>query len=892
MANGNGIRIGADARYHCGEEERRAALRRVIEDGQAVNGIDFLEVADQQAIGTPGEPWRQRILLVQCFAEAPAEIGLRQVRILGGVRITPVRAVWLRRLDDLREEPIIEVNGEDVDQGTLFPGTAGWLGDLRDAHPEPERVLVFGTDSNGDYSTYRLELVNHALKTPTPLAGFDPRLAGVDFSFKVECESDFDCKSEDECPPPSFDEPAIDYLAKDYQSFRRLMLDRLAATVPDWRERHPADLGVMLVEMLAYVGDHLSYFQDAAATEAYLGTARRRISVRRHARLVDYFIDEGAAARAWVVFEAGALADGQVLPGAEGTAAGAVPGTRLLSRLPGRPAVLDPAAFGSDALKKARRSGAAIFETAHDLTLFSELNELSFHTWSDRDCCLPQGATAATLRNPRDAAPEDLPLVVGDLLLFEEIVGPRTGAHADADPAHRHVVRVSDLEHGHDPVEDVAIVEIRWRDADALPFPLCLSATLDDGTELDEVAVARGNVVLADHGESLPGEKLGEVPLGDATFEPLLLEGPLTHAVPLPEGWVLPRQGAGALEPDEVEPAADLVNPPTVGKGGRPTAEPAIWLAGGARTWWPRRDLLSSGPFAEDFVAEIEGEGALAGRARLRFGDDAQGLRPAAGTEMTAHYRVSNGPAGNVGAGALAHAVTDVPGILGVRSPLAAWGGRRPESLEDVRQYAPQAFRVQQRAVTEDDYARVAERHPEVQKAAATFRWTGSWTTVFVTVDRRGGRPVDAVFEAQLLDFLNCYRMAGYDLEVDGPRFVPLDLALEVCVEPGYEKTAVARELYRVLGRRPLPDGRQGLFHPDAWTFAQPVYLSPIYAAVAAVDGVASAVVTRLQRWGALAADEIEEGILPIERLEIARLDNDPSRPENGHLEITLGGGR
>ena len=70
--------------------------------------------------------------------------------------------------------------------------------------------------------------------------------------------------------------------------------------MPDWRERHVPDLGIALVELLAYVGDHLSYYQDAVATEAYLDTARQRISVRRHARLVDYPMHEGCNARAWV----------------------------------------------------------------------------------------------------------------------------------------------------------------------------------------------------------------------------------------------------------------------------------------------------------------------------------------------------------------------------------------------------------------------------------------------------------------------------------------------------------------------------------------------------------------------------------------------------------------
>ena len=92
----------------------------------------------------------------------------------------------------------------------------------------------------------------------------------------------------------------INYLAKDYASFRQLILDRLALVMPDWKERHVPDIGIALVEVLAYVGDHLSYYQDAVATEAYLDTARKRISVRRHARLVDYPMHEGCNARAWV----------------------------------------------------------------------------------------------------------------------------------------------------------------------------------------------------------------------------------------------------------------------------------------------------------------------------------------------------------------------------------------------------------------------------------------------------------------------------------------------------------------------------------------------------------------------------------------------------------------
>ena len=105
-------------------------------------------------------------------------------------------------------------------------------------------------------------------------------------------------------PEPQATKPEINYLAKDYASFRQLILDRLALNMPRWQETHVPDLGIALVELLAYVGDYLSYYQDAVATEAYLNTARQRITVRRHVRLVDYAMHEGCNARAFVTIAA------------------------------------------------------------------------------------------------------------------------------------------------------------------------------------------------------------------------------------------------------------------------------------------------------------------------------------------------------------------------------------------------------------------------------------------------------------------------------------------------------------------------------------------------------------------------------------------------------------
>ena len=89
-----------------------------------------------------------------------------------------------------------------------------------------------------------------------------------------------------------------------------------------------------------------------------------------------------------------------------------------------------------------------------------------------------------------------------------------------------------------------------------------------------------------------------------------------------------------------------------------------------------------------------------------------------------------------------------------------------------------------------------------------------------------------------------------------------------------------------------LPDGRLGFFHPDNLTFGEGIYLSKLVAAAQAVEGVESVEADKLERLFEGRNDEIENGILPLAPLEIARLDNDPSFPENGVLTLDVRGGR
>jgi hypothetical protein len=134
--------------------------------------------------------------------------------------------------------------------------------------------------------------------------------------------------------------------------------------------------------------------------------------------------------------------------------------------------------------------------------------------------------------------------------------------------------------------------------------------------------------------------------------------------------------------------------------------------------------------------------------------------------------------------------------------------------------------------------------------------------------------------------------MAGYDLEINTPRFVPLDVALHICVLADHFRADVVHAVARILSSDVLPDGRLGLFHPDNFSFGEAVYLSRIVAAAQAVEGVEAVRPLRFQRLVQPNPTSLDDGVIPIGGLEIAQLANDPNFRERGRLTLSAGGGK
>ena len=462
-------------------DDRRAKVRE-----HHLGGVDGVEVREGG-----------RRLLVFFFARAPHHIRPHNIRIDAPVGARAVRAVDVRRAAE-----------ED---------------------PELEDHLVVELDHRGSIGPYRLRLVEIApdgLPGTRTLRGIDPGYDGAVFEFDVDAPLPPVGGAPPGAPVHDYD---VSYLLRDYEGFRQLMLDRLAVTMPGWTERHVPDPWVTLVELLAYVGDDLSYFEDAVATEAYLQTARRRVSVRRHARLVDYRLHEGCGARAWIAVTVTApvtLAPSRIRFAAVG------------ALLDARPPLLDETVVPATklaALPQYTPLPARLRSTAREaeIALRPEHNAIELWSWGEPDSRLLAGATSADLVDGAASGARSLRLQVGDVLILEQTGDPHTQGRGPADPTHRQAVRLTEVRRTVDALYGQPLVEARWSSEDALEFELAVRAGGHS------VARATGNVVLAGHGV-LVQEEVPAVPAR-------LTHPGLTFSTPFPDPRLVARHQARAL---------------------------------------------------------------------------------------------------------------------------------------------------------------------------------------------------------------------------------------------------------------------------------------------------------------------------------------------------------
>lgn len=827
--------------------EQKAARAKSLKESGAYNGFELVFVTLDSAV-----PATYAWLELECFnAMALNDIAAD----IGSAAKTPAQ--------------IFSISGGSRIKGDADNGLLQVI--AVDYDPANSSTIRLQVAPVGDYSRYTLTV-------DTGSYDFDPLFAEIPFKFRPGCFntncaplSDYQARAE---------EPPIDYLAKDFNSFKHVMINAMRERVPDWKPTSEADLDQVLIDLIAADADELSDFQDRVMNEAYLGRARKRVSLARYARLLDYHIHEGNQAGTWLALS--------------------VTSDVTLDR-----------SFGAWTGEDWQDDGSAIFVSDHTAdntrTCFVDLNELALYTWGGVVTALEAGSTQADIALDPDGmatltAANDLAALLQreDVthLLIEQKLNPETGTVNGVDKTARQVLELlpstAAAEVIEDPVAGRWFVRVYWQASDALTRRYCFVTDCPNLPPAEGVSAFHGNLIQVTHGRphvttfraedaSLAATDADAFVYSDEAHFETSRRGVLCR---IPHQWLAYRYS---------EPGGEDRTRTTL----------TVEVDGIADTWEERPDLIDSQ--ADDFHFIVETDERR--YSSIRFGNNENGRALDEDAVITCRYQTGRGIDGNVGADTLTgfdNSATGFPDVENVWNPLDVTIGREPEKRAEIVRRAPQAYRAHQlRAVTLEDYVNRAEELDDVSHAYARYAWTGSWRTVQLSIDPAGTDELSDSVREKVEAYLDAVRLIGEDLEVRAARYVSLDILLRVCAHPHYWPEDLADELAKEFSNTYTADGRPGFFHPDRWTFGQPLHASQVIGRALSVTGVERVLLLSMRRWyansgphtGSVSISPAELGTSEIDTLavqpfEIVRVDSDPNHLEKGRIQFDIVGGR
>jgi hypothetical protein len=730
----------------------------------------------------------------------------------------------------------------------------------------------------GDYSTYTLSVtyLDGAGKSR-----FDLLFDNLPFKFRPGCFN-INCAPDFEEGQAS-DIPGIDYLAKDFESFKHVLINAMRDRVPDWEPTSEADLDQVILDLLAADGDLLSDFQDRVMAEAYLGRARRRVSLARHARLMDYHIHQGNQASTMLAFEVNAAASTSPVPiGAE---------------------------FGVWTGENWNDSGSVIFITSEAHNCYPALNRLEPYTWDGALMALDAGATSADLALPvpLDPTVEADANALRDLFRSAEVryiaiyedLNPSTGTANGRDIRKRQLLTLVEGDGAAESVFDPMgggtgrwFVRVHWLQSDGLEQRYCFITRCTGKPPIENVSVFTGNLVDATQGRPhrTTFRPASEMLASDDNRLFVRLDERHFEETPWGIFCTMPR---GPLAYRETPPGGELRTKTTL----------RVMVDGFASPWEEQIDLIESQGASRHFIVETD-EQAF---SHLRFGTGVNGMSIPAGAKfIICEYQVGRGSEGNVGADTLTgFDAAAAASVQAVWNPFDVVNGRDPETRDEIVRRVPEAYRSRQlRAVTLADYVARASELDEVSHAHAQYRWTGSWRTVRMAIDPVGTTVLDRPSLQRIERHLDAVRLIGEDLEVRVARYVSLDINLQLCVHPDYWAEDLSAELEMEFSDSYTAEGRPGFFHPDEWTFGQALHASQLIGRAMCVKGVERVLLVSMRRWNAGAGSPVVVVVTPeelgmniidsieVDDDEIIRVSNDPNHLELGRILFDIRGGR
>jgi len=247
-----------------------------------------------------------------------------------------------------------------------------------------------------------------------------------------------------------------------------------------------------------------------------------------------------------------------------------------------------------------------------------------------------------------------------------------------------------------------------------------------------------------------------------------------------------------------------------------------------------------------------------------------------------------------------------------------------PRAMELAKEAGPQAIRTQKRMVTVADYAGQLQQHPLLLHAHSYRRWSGSWSTVYVTGILYANLALDTPLNAAVVGdadafgllqstvdqfhrqqelaeidwsqeptarsilrhLIAAWRMSGQEVFLQDAEIVGINISLSVRISGNYFQSEIKRAIVDRLG-----NGLGGFFQPGNIGFGEDLFASDIVEAVMALAGVEAVCLNRFKRVGSRYADQSDSGRIQIDGIEVAVCNNDSTSPEKGLLRVRVHGG-
>jgi predicted phage baseplate assembly protein len=281
----------------------------------------------------------------------------------------------------------------------------------------------------------------------------------------------------------------------------------------------------------------------------------------------------------------------------------------------------------------------------------------------------------------------------------------------------------------------------------------------------------------------------------------------------------------------------------------------------GGETWRVVRDLIESGPDDRDVSVDLR-------TGEVSFGDGQHGQLPLAGFDILVSYRYGGAELANVPRDSVTQLPTVPPGVESVTNQRQAQGGMDEESRESLRRSAASRLRGDERAVTADDYRRLARDVGGVADASAVEKLNPDYpgvdlpgsVTVVVLPDASEPRALaspellDAVREA-----LEPARTIAAELFVRSVAYVVIDVQVVVDVDPyasfGDVSAQVHRQIEAALDPRPPADD------PSVTRFGQDFFPTGLFGVIQEVDDVRAVPLLQITVDGR-AHDEVADSVV------------------------------